>query len=311
MSYYVLSDYVSIAIGITLAGAPAIAQTTQAGQATQSGQPTQTAQAARAEAQSRYQIGQMERVLEGAVEHGAALTRDRLKAVLPPGDTLMSGENARVRGFRLDGYGVFFDVAVPPFETETTLAWSVRTLDQNDLGLDSAMRQLQAYVKNSGDTNLEQALRRVELQVTPTLGRPLVDAGQAGQAGQSPQGQSAPVGVNGIVDARTVTGSTQAVKDAPSAPNDPILSDPNEAYRTEVVQALKDAMLDHSASLDISANEWLTIAARGITDRPRLAPADSDDSTRILRLHGSDLAAYLARQITREEADQRIEVRVF
>src|SRR5439155_200129 len=61
----------------------------------------------RANVESRYQIGQMERVLEGAVEHGATITRDRLKSVLPPGDTLMNGENARARGLRLEGYGVF------------------------------------------------------------------------------------------------------------------------------------------------------------------------------------------------------------
>src|SRR5947208_16720662 len=86
-----------------------------------------------AERESRYQIAQMERVLEGAVEHGATITRDRLRAVLPPGDTLMSGENARARGFRLEGYGVFFDVLVPPFETDTTLSWRLRTLDRTSL----------------------------------------------------------------------------------------------------------------------------------------------------------------------------------
>src|SRR5215510_5971399 len=125
----------------------------------------------RADAESRYQIGQLERVLEGAVEHGAAVTRDRLKAVLPPADTvdtLMSGENARARGFRLEGYGVFFDVLVPPFYTETTLTWSLRTLDQNDLGLDSALRELRSYVQRSGDASLQQALKRVELQMGPS-----------------------------------------------------------------------------------------------------------------------------------------------
>ena len=76
-------------------------------------------------------------------------------------------------------------------------------------------------------------------------------------------------------------------------------------------QSLKDAMLDHSASLGIGLDEWLTIAAKSNDDRPRLAPADSDSATRIIRLRGSDLAAYLARQITREEALRRIEVRVF
>jgi hypothetical protein len=251
--------------------------------------PSQT----RGEAQSRYQIGQMERVLEGAVEHGAALTRDRLKALLPQGDTVMSGENARARGFRLDGYGVFFDVMVPPFDTETTLAWSVRTLDQNDLGLDSALKELRTFVKGSGNTDLEQALKRVELQVTPTV--PL-----------------RPTATSDVPNARTVTGATAALTVEPtaSAP-DPILNDPNEAYRTEVLQALKEAMLDHSSSLAIAAEEWLTIAARGNDDRPRLAPADSEARTRLLRLRGADLAAYLARQITRDQALQRIEVRAF
>jgi hypothetical protein len=78
-----------------------------------------------------------------------------------------------------------------------------------------------------------------------------------------------------------------------------------------VTQALKDAMLSHSSSLGIAPTEWLTIAAKGNDDRPRLAPADSETRTRILRLRGSDLAEFLAGRITREEALNRIEVRVF
>jgi hypothetical protein len=248
--------------------------------------------AARAEVQSRYEIGQMERVLEGAVEHGAALTRDRLKAVLPPGDTQVSGENAHARGFRLDQYGVFFDVAVPPFNTETTLAWSLRTLDQNDLGLDSAMKALQTFVKKAGDANLEQALKRVELQVGPATLTRLA-------------GEPLPSG------SRHSTGSPATAPDDTAPPADPILNDPNDAYRGEVVQALKDAMLDHSASLGIGPDDWLTIAARGNDDRPRLAPADINGRTAILRLRGADLLAYLARQISKEDAQKRIEVRLF
>lgn len=275
--------------------APGLAQTPTkrpplAGDLGQAKSPATT----RAEAQSRYEIGQMERVLEGAVEHGAALTRDRLKAVLPPGDTQVSGENAHARGFRLDGYGVFFDIVVPPFDvTETTLAWSVRTLDQNDLGLESAMKELQTFVKNAGDANLQQALKRVELQVGPaTLARTAID-----------RGPSQP---------REATGSAAATDaDTPAHAQDPILNDLNDAYRGEVVQALKDAMLDHSASLGIRPDDWLTIAARGNDDRPRLAPADINGKTAILRLRGAELMAYLARQISKEEALTRIEVRVF
>ena len=252
-------------------------------------QTGQTAAIGRAAAEQRYQIGQMERVLEGAVEHGLTNTRDRLQALAQmPADTLVS-DNAHARGFRLDGYGVFFDVVVPPFET--TLTWSLRTLDQNDLGLDSALRTLQSYIQRAGDPNLEQALKRLELQVNPAV--------------------LTRTSLPDVANARNATGSAASVDDRTPASADPILADPNEAYRTEVLQALKDAMLAHSSGLNIGPTEWLTIAAKGNDDRPRLAPADTASGTRIIRLKGSDLADFLAGKITRDEALNRIEVRVF
>ena len=244
----------------------------------------------RAVAEQRYQIGQMERVLEGAVEHGLAITRDRVQTLAQAPADLLVSENAHARGFRLEGYGVFFDVVVPSFET--TWTWSLRTLDQNDLGLQSALRILQSHVKTEGDPDLEQALKRLELQVGPAvLAR-----------------SSAPVERG----ARNATGSAAAVADnqAPAA-SDPIMNDPNEAYRTEVLAALKDAMLAHSSSLGIGPNEWLTVAAKGNDDRPRLAPADSGSGTRMIRLRGLDLAEFLAGRITREEALKRIEELMF
>ena len=58
----------------------------------------------------------MERVLEGAVEHGVTVTRDRVQELAQvPADLLVS-DNAHARGFRLEGYGVFFDVIVPSFD---------------------------------------------------------------------------------------------------------------------------------------------------------------------------------------------------
>ena len=72
---------------------------------------------------------------------------------------MLLSENARARGFRLDGYGVFFDVDVPSFGTRTRRCWSLRTLDQNDLGLESALKALQAHVEAAGDPNLQQALQ--------------------------------------------------------------------------------------------------------------------------------------------------------
>jgi len=52
------------------------------------------------------------------------------------------------------------------------------------------------------------------------------------------------------------------VQAADLAPSDPILADPDEAYRAEVKQALKEAMLDYGGPLGIRPQEWLTIAAR-------------------------------------------------
>ena len=252
----------------------------------------QNAAAARAAAdqkQSRYQIGVMERVLEGAVEHGATVTRDRLQALLPA--QMLLSENARVRGFRLDGYGVFFDVEVPSLEG--TLPWSFRTLDQNDLGLQSALKALQAHIEAAGDPDLQQALRRIELQVGPMT---------------TVMRSSAPA----VVGARAATGSAAAAPGADARQaNDQILNDPEEAYRGEVKQALMDAMLDHSAPLAIGPDEWLTIAARRNEDRARLAPADSDAQTIVIRVNGADLAAFRAGRMSREDAIKRIDVRVF
>jgi hypothetical protein len=252
------------------------------------------AAAARASAEQRYQIGQMERVLEGAVEHGVTITRDRLQTLTQtPADMLVS-DNAHARGFRLDGYGVFFDVTVPWFDA--TLTWSLRTLDQNDLGLQSALRTLQSHVRTAGDPNLEQALKRLELQMPTVVARTTSVQETAGAR-------------NAVGSVASTAPDVQAKPD--DKPDDSILSDPNEAYRTEVTQALKDAMLAHSSSLGIGPNEWLTIAAKGNDDRQRLAPADTDSRTRIFRIKGSDLAEFLAGRLTREEALQRIEVRVF
>jgi hypothetical protein len=269
----------------TVAAAPATAQSASAAIQTSS----------RAAAEQRYQIGQMERVLEGAVEHGMTVTRDRVQALIQmPADLvsadLLVSDNAHARGFRLDGYGLFFDVTVPSFDTSTT--WSLRTLDQNDLGLDSALRTMQTHVKTVGDPSLEQALKRIELQVNPAV--------------------LARTSLPGVTGARMATGSAAATAGDKQAPaTDPILSDPNEAYRAEVTQALKDAMLAHSSSLGIAPTEWLTIAAKGNDDRPRLAPADTNARTRLIRLRGSDLADFLAGKISREEALHRIEVLVF
>lgn len=244
----------ALALGLTLVPASALAQT--------AARPADTRQA-------HYQIGVMERVLEGAVEHGMANLRERLQAIAPdaPAQLLVLGR-PNVRGFRLDGYGVFFDVEVPSLNG--TLTWSLRTLDPGT-----------------------------------TAGSPALPASTARPVLPNPR--RAPETVASAPD-RQVNSAAAAPK---PAPEDSILDDPNEAYRTEVVEALADAMLDYSAPLAVGGEEWLSIAARGIQDRPRLGPPDNDGQTVMIRLRGADLAAFRAGQLTREDVVKRIEKRVF
>ena len=284
------------ALTLCAAAAPAVAQ----------GVPA-TARSEAQQKQERYQIGQMERVLEGAVEHGATMMRDRLQAVVPPAQAqLLFQENAHVRGFRLEGYGVFFDVIVPSLDG--SLTWSLRTLDQNDLGLQSALSVLKTRI-NPTDIDMQQALKRIELQVGPATA---TLAALTGQAPPQPEARNVTGSAAGLAD--QLAGAAAANAGAPAAPAqpaDPILDNPNEAYRVEVIQALIDAVLDHSSPLGIGVDEWVTVAARRNEERPRLAPADSGAQSVVIRVSGADLAAFRAGQVSREEVLKRVDRRVF
>jgi hypothetical protein len=257
---------------------------------------------------AHYQIGVMERVLENAVEHGAALIRDRWQAVAPDVSAqMLILDNPRVRGFRLDRYGVFFDVEVPSLSG--ALTWSLRTLDQNDLGLQSALNMLKARL-DPGDVDLQQALKRLELQVGP-LTPPTAPVPATNRVPRLPNPRRATGSAASTTDQQVGAASLATPANPAPPPDDRILENPNEAYREEVVQALADAMLDHSGALGIGPDEWLTVAARGIQDQPRLGPPDNDSQTVMIRLRGSDLSAFRANQISRDEVIKRMDRQVF
>ncbi len=247
----------------------------------------------------RYQIGVMESVLEQAVEHGVDRTREQMQAVLPPAELLLS-TSTRVRGFRQEGYGVFFDVEVPTLDT--SLPWSFAVLDQNGLGLDSALQSVRAVVQKSGDMNLEQALRRIELQLAPmTVSSTGALQGQQGQGARTAVGSAA-----------VSTTDTRAAQQAapPITSVEMYLTEVHDAVRREVRDALIDAMLEHSRGLDIAPAEWLHIAAKRAEERPRLSPVDTNADTMHIRVRGADLTEFLGGKISREEAIRRVEVKV-
>jgi hypothetical protein len=225
----------------------------------------------------RYQLGVMERALEQAVQFGAQMTGRHMQQVAVSPSLWFSGP-ARARGFRLDGYGVFFDVEVPALRR--SVMWSIRELNQPDLAITTAFNALKQHVATIADrperSSLEQALQRLELQV----GLPL----------EVPARGTGPMPAGG--------------------PGSVVPSDPGASYTSEVKKALIDAMLDHSGPIAIGPEEWLTIAARD--NEERLTPADMYEVvTIVLRINGSDLAAFRADRLSREDARNTVEVKEF
>lgn len=235
----------------------------------------------------RYQLAVMEGVLEAAVQQGARVVSARWRQMAP--DTLFINGTARARGFRLDNYGVFFDVAVPSMRQ--SVAWTWRQLDRDFAGNTVAIQTLKNHLKTVSDAgakrDLEQVIRRLELQSGPagrTSSDPTVAAGV-----QLPAPPGATAGGAG----------------------DPLEGDPGAAYTAEVKNALFDAMLDHSHALTVGPDEWLAVAAHDDTD-PRMGGSDPFDTvTFLMRIRGADLQAFRAGKLTRAEARQRIELKEY
>jgi len=190
----------------------------------------------------------------------------------------------------LPDYGVFFDVEVPGLPM--SVAWSMRVINRSldmNASLDLVRRHVEEIPDPAARREAEQALQRIELEV-----------------GGPPAGARPAAAARG---ADTVQASTVAT--TPQAPAAPALpEDPNEAYTTEVKDALISAMLDYSRPMSIAPNQWLTIAARDA--QGPLFPGEAYDAmTIVLRIKGSDLADLYAERITRAEARKRVEVREF
>ena len=143
---------------------------------------------------------------------------------------MLSGAT-RARGFRLDDYGVIFDVEFPSMRR--SMVWSMQELERANTG---------------------RAVRAAD--ETPSIR-------------------------------------------------------PREIYQAEITTALVNAILDYPGTVGVGATEWLTVAAReSLVDR-RFVVGDPDDTaiTVILRIKGGDLLALRERQLTRDDARKRVEVK--
>ena len=163
--------------------------------------------------------------------------------------------------------------------------WSMMTV-QRDVqvaaSLDSLRRAISALPEGPKLQEAQQALQRVARQVGPV------------QAQSRDGSEAAAVPANTVVAANTP----------------PVMDDPDRQYTDAVKSALIDAMLDHSLSMDLGADEWLTVAARQ-SDGPLAQSQLYDVSTIVLRVKGSDLAAYMADRTKRADVRLKVDVRVF
>jgi len=240
----------------------------------------------------RDDVKMMEVILTDAVKRGAD-NLGRQMQISEPGSLIVTG-TARARGFILDGYGIFFNVDVPMMKQ--SVAWSSRTLLREKYRED--LRQFIA-------TNPDSPARRQAEVMLRNLERSL---------GPVPS-QSQPAQPSTVANSTTVStlpppgmASAQTVPEVAAITAPPDFRDPNELYTEAVKTALIDAMLKIGPQL-IRTDEWLTVAAQ---DAEGPLPGQIyDASTIVLRVKGSDLAAFQAGKLTRDEVLAKVEVREF
>ncbi len=102
---------------------------------------------------ARQRISMVEGALERAVSNGAENMLRQVRSVMP--ELAMLTGAPQVRGFRLDGYGVFFDVEVPALRMP--LAWTMRyMLDDRRAAFDALVSELRRLDGASGVPNRER-----------------------------------------------------------------------------------------------------------------------------------------------------------
>ena len=126
-------------------------------------QPSSEVAAGRAESsQLRYQLRVVERVFEEAVEHSARNFASSMEEATPGAARLMG--NTGAHGFRLDGYGLFFDVQIPVLRR--SLSWVFRHLNRGPSELGPALQSLRQHMRSFDNVDvrdsLEEALRSIE-----------------------------------------------------------------------------------------------------------------------------------------------------
>ena len=212
----------------------------------------------------RQRLSLMEGVLERAVANGADNLLRQVKHVMP--DVPMLTGAPEVRGFRLDGYGVFFDVEVPALRLP--LAWTLRyVVDGNRLARNAALAQLRAML-------LEQpAQERARLEV---------------MVRQMEERDLPPMPSSPEVD-------PAVVRD----PNEAYTRAVKEALVDAMLESSGPLNLGSEEWLTVAARD-------NVPNDPLVPGDSTDLRSVIFKIKGGDLSAFRTGQITLDEARKRV-----
>ncbi len=232
--------------------------------------------------QMRMQIAAMEGVLERAVGQGILATRSQIPDFVSVPFPMLSG-SSRARGFRIEGYGVFFDVEVP--RLPQSMLWSMQVIARsNDAAIMKDLGEMRALAAKVSDektrAEMQQQINKVELRIS------------------------------GLPPGTGTAGGMQRVSGGVSQPV-PVKS-PDEIYTEEVKNALVRAILDQAGEFQLAPDEWLTVAALDSEGASRMpALGESNLATMYFSVQGKTLAAIRSGQINRDEARKSIRITYF
>lgn len=232
----------------------------------------------------RARIQALERGLASAVSRSASAVEGQLPAGVP-GLVLFAGP-IQVRGFRLEGYGVFFDVEYPVLRR--SIVWSMQRLDPFELSLDITLQMLRRqfppvdFPGPGGDGG------RATRGLSGTRSRSLERIG-----GGAPRRPGDPRYASGVAPGAASSGT------------DRVVVDPLRVYQSALRVSLTDALLLGGAPLGamLPADAWLSLAARDVTG---LGGRDGR-----IRVAAGDLVAFGDGRITLDEVRERVETSGF
>ena len=276
---------IAIAIATTISGTT-YAQVAPAApfEASPAAELSQVRSRSEAEMLARRRVETMEAILERAVSFGADQIIVQVRDIMGGDQPRLNGA-PRVRGFRLPGYGMVFDVDVPSLQVP--ILWPVRYLVDDARAASAILAELRTFARQMEDAayraELQRLIAKLELQATPT---PNIDRLRQNVAGAA-VAPEAP---------------------RPETPPPPTIDDPQAEYRKQVKAALIDAILENPASVQVGPEEWLALAAGSNIARDPLYPGDTVSSTTwVARIRGSVLADLRAQRITVAQARDLVE----